>query len=404
MRICQIMDGLPTAANGGAGVGAFHLVAHIPEPCLVLTRAAEAYPELPRHVRLVPLPARVSTTPPALRRRIFGAPGAGPLPTVRLQAAMGGRFLRHHAWSLVFALREMRRFGPDLLVCHQLQRLLYGVAGKHLLGGKLVVYIRGAAELEAVRRLPLLRILLRVPDRVVAVSPEMARRLRRLVRPDRIWLTSTALDTHTFHDWGRPRPPQIVTIANFKWMKGHGDLLAAFSTVRRRLPDHRLVVVGDGEERPRILAAIEQLGLADHVVLTGVLPRADVVRVLNESRLFVLASTFEGLPRALLEALACGTPAVVTDACNAEGIIDATGLSVPPRDPDALAGAMTTLLTDAALWQRCAARGPGVAAAYDDAVVAARDHRMYRVVVSGRASASPPREEPGTGWVSATDR
>lgn len=395
MRICQIVDGLPTEVNGSGGVGAFHLVEHIPEPCLVITRVVGECPPLPQHVEVVPLPGRASRTPPALRRRIFGSAAPGPLPRARLQAAMAGRVLRYQTRSVAVALRAMRRFRPDLIVCHQLQRLLYGVAGKRLLGCRLVLYIRGAAELEALQRLPLLRVLLPIPDRVVAVSPEIARRLRSLVRVDRIWLTSTAVDTRTFNNWGRPRAPQIVTIANFKWMKGYGDLLAAASRVLQRFPDHRLVIVGDGEERPHILELIDRLKLTRHVVVAGVLSRGDVVRVLNESRVFVLASIFEGLPRALLEALACGTPAVVTDACNAEGIIDATGLSVPARDPGALSRAMTTLLADGGLWQRCSASGPRVAAAYDGARVAAHDYEMYREVLGGSATAFPPRRSSG---------
>jgi glycosyltransferase involved in cell wall biosynthesis len=385
MRICQIVDGLPTEGNASGGVGAFHLIEHIPEPCLVITRAAAAYPPLPDRVQLVPLPGHGSTTPPVLRRRLFGPPTASRVSAALLQTAMAGRVLRYHTRSLTIALRAMRRFRPALLVCHQLQRLVYGVAGKRILGCRLVVYVRGAAELEALRRLPLLRALLQVSDRVVAVSPEIARRLHGVVPADRIWLTSTAVDTRTFHDGGRARRPQLVTIANFKWMKGYGDLLVAASRVLQWLPDHRLVIVGDGEERSSILETIDRLQLVGQVVLSGTLPRHDVVRVLNESRVFVLASIFEGLPRALLEAVACGTPAVVTDACNAEGIIDTTGLTVPARDPDALAQAMKTLLVDRGLWQRCSQNGPRVAAAYDGARVAARDHAMYREVLDGAA-------------------
>jgi glycosyltransferase involved in cell wall biosynthesis len=87
--------------------------------------------------------------------------------------------------------------------------------------------------------------------------------------------------------------------------------------------------------------------------------------------------------------VACGTPAVVTDACNAEGIIETTGLSVPARDPGALAGAVTTLLHDDGLWERCSRSGPRVAAGYDAALVAARDHAMYRRLVGDPAGATP---------------
>jgi glycosyltransferase involved in cell wall biosynthesis len=374
MRICQIVDGLAMAR---------HLFERIPEPCLLLTRQADAYPPLPGHVQLVPLRLSTSTTPPALRRRIFARQAVGLLATLQLQAVLTGRTLAQHAYGLATALRAMRHFRPDVVVCHQLKLLPYGIAAQRLFGCRLVSYVHGIAEIEALKTLPVLSALLRRADRAVALSAPMARRLREVVPADRVWVTSMGVDPAVFTNRGQPRRRQIVCVAHFKWMKGHTYLLEAAARVFARMPDHRLVLVGDGEERPRIVEHIARLGLGEHVVLAGRLSGPQIVDVLNESRLFVLPSTSEGLPRALLEAIACGTPAVVTDACNADGIIDSTGLTVPARDPLALAEAMTTALTHTSLWQRCSDNGPGVAARYDWAIVAARDYAMLRMLCSG---------------------
>jgi glycosyltransferase involved in cell wall biosynthesis len=91
-----------------------------------------------------------------------------------------------------------------------------------------------------------------------------------------------------------------------------------------------------------------------------------------------MASLHEGLPKALLEAIACGTPAVITDGCNAEDIIEQTGLMVPAEDSQALAGAIVALLEETVRWEKCSQNGPAVARRYDWRAVAARDYNTYR--------------------------
>jgi glycosyltransferase involved in cell wall biosynthesis len=382
MRICRVLQSLPSDASPGGNIGIYRLAQDIPEPCLLLARAADAYPPLPPHVRLVPLQLRDTTMPAALRAGVF-RDGCGVLARGRVQALLVARMLRYHGRAIAMALGEVRRFRPDLLVCHSLQRLIYGVVIRALLRCKLVLYLHNTSEVDALRKLPLLRLLLRIPDRVAAVSPEIARQLTAWLPDDRIWVTSTGVDTEFFCNWQLPRRRQLVTIAHLKWTKGYLYLLAAVERVFAQFPDYRLLIVGDGDERERIVTEVRRRGLQDHVILTGILQRDDIVRVLNESRLFVLASIHEGLPKALLEAVACGTPAVVTHQCNAEGIIETTGVSVPASDPVALADAISALLTDEARWQSCSDSGPAVAARYDWSCVAARDHALYQTLLGG---------------------
>jgi len=85
---------------------------------------------------------------------------------------------------------------------------------------------------------------------------------------------------------------------------------------------------------------------------------------LNESRVLVSSSITEGLPKALLEGMACGLPVVVTDVGDCGLVAEGAGLVVPPRDPRALADGILTLLNDRSLWQSCSLRGQQKAKAY----------------------------------------
>jgi glycosyltransferase involved in cell wall biosynthesis len=113
------------------------------------------------------------------------------------------------------------------------------------------------------------------------------------------------------HPWFKPgQPPVLVAVGRLQQQKDYPMLLQAFAQVRRSQPA-RLLILGEGKERPTLEALIKELDLEDDVGLPGFVmnPYAYLAR----ASLFVLSSRWEGLPTVLIEALCCGTPAVSTD-------------------------------------------------------------------------------------------
>lgn len=149
-------------------------------------------------------------------------------------------------------------------------------------------------------------------------------------------------------------------------------LLEAMARLRERAPRLHLVIAGQGTLRPTLEAQTAALGLGDRVTFAGV--RLDLPDVLRVVDLFVLSSTWEGLPMVILEAMAAGCPIVSTAVGGVpSAITDGTsGLLVPPRDPDALALAMERLAADPALRQRLAEEAQAVFAARYGASAMAR--------------------------------
>ena len=155
----------------------------------------------------------------------------------------------------------------------------------------------------------------------------------------------------------------VGTVGTLNPRKAQLDLLQAIARVREDHPRVRLVIVGEprgpeGEAyAERLLAYVKDAGLQAHVIFTGW--RTDVSRILRCLDVFVLPSLNEGLPRAILEAMAVGLPVVATRAGgNAELVRDGeTGLLVPPADVAALAGAIARLLADPELALRMGRRG-----------------------------------------------
>lgn len=178
-------------------------------------------------------------------------------------------------------------------------------------------------------------------------------------------------------------PEEFVfgTVANFRAQKDHPNLLAAARLLADRDVPVRIVVVGQGPLEAETRALHASLGLGDRVILTG--RRDDAVAVMAACDAFVMASNNEGLPVAIMEALALGLPVVSTAVGGIpEAITDGTdGILVPARDPEALATALTRIVEDPALRARLAAGAAAAGDRYDIRTTTARLEAIYREVL-----------------------
>jgi glycosyltransferase involved in cell wall biosynthesis len=147
------------------------------------------------------------------------------------------------------------------------------------------------------------------------------------------------------HPWYAPGgPPVILGVGRLTRQKDFFTLVRAFAELRRRRCA-RLIILGEGEDRPALEALVAELGLHDDVSLPGF--RDDAPAYMAGSALFVLSSAWEGLPTVLIEALAAGTPVVSTDCPSGPREIlqeGRLGALVPIADAPALASAMERAL------------------------------------------------------------
>lgn len=142
------------------------------------------------------------------------------------------------------------------------------------------------------------------------------------------------------------RQKTIVSAGRLNRQKHFSLLISAFSQIAQQFPDWSLTIFGEGYTRPELEEQIAQSGLQDRVSLPGNV--TDIADRLQSAGMFVLASDFEGMPNALMEAMALGLPCISTD-CPVGGpryLIRSgeNGLLIPVNDVQALANAMQTLL------------------------------------------------------------
>jgi glycosyltransferase involved in cell wall biosynthesis len=129
--------------------------------------------------------------------------------------------------------------------------------------------------------------------------------------------------------------------------KGHMVLLQAMAELRRRHVDVSVTFVGDGVLRGTFEAEVARLGLDDSVCFTGLIDADCVVDMVAKYDLFVLPSYQEGMPRAMLEAMAVGTPVVASNVGGIREVLGETSM-VPPGDVGALAARIELLVRDGA--------------------------------------------------------
>jgi glycosyltransferase involved in cell wall biosynthesis len=130
--------------------------------------------------------------------------------------------------------------------------------------------------------------------------------------------------------------------------KGIRFLLEAAAQLKPQFPDLKVVLAGDGFERPELVRLADQLGIAADVTFLGWVPNSDLPPYYRAAAVSVIPSLEEGFGIPAAEAMGCEVPVVASDAGGLPEVVEngVTGLVVPRGDADALARAIQTLLTD----------------------------------------------------------
>jgi glycosyltransferase involved in cell wall biosynthesis len=202
------------------------------------------------------------------------------------------------------------------------------------------------------------KLLLNAFDKIVVVTEALKDDvLRYVVGKEKVLVINNGVDGHRFspsrsEDSVKRRlgiegnEKVIGTVGRLSPEKGHVYLLKAFEKIVLKVPDARLVIVGTGPLRQDLESKVKALGLDERVLFLGA--RKDVPQLLNAMDVFVLPSIFEGMPVALLEAMACARPIVATDVGSIPRLIQdqRTGLLVKAKDVRGLVAAIMSFLKE----------------------------------------------------------
>lgn len=164
---------------------------------------------------------------------------------------------------------------------------------------------------------------------------------------DRIHVVRCGLDLDAFDAGeGFPQNGDLVCVGRIIPAKAQVLLIEALACVVPRHPELRLILIGDGEDRPAVEARVAALGLGDHVVFAGWASGSEVRAALLRARALVLPSLAEGLPIVIMESFALGRPVLTTDAFGMPELVDAScGWLARPGDMDSLVQCLDDMMS-----------------------------------------------------------
>jgi glycosyltransferase involved in cell wall biosynthesis len=369
LRVCRVLPAYPHSGLPGGGLPAYYLSKYIEVPTLHLARKigrGKAWP-LPDHVSV-----KFLSHPDVI---------VGNRKGIDQTVARGVKALGQ--W--VFALKSLiyiSRFRPTLVHIHSLLPVPLLVLVKRLLGLPVIVTFHGT-EFVYFERSCILRRMARFADIICYVSPHMEKSLKKYFSKKRIEYTPNGVDLDLFRPLNWERKKAILMVGNLKWEKGYGFALEAFKTVHERHQEHRLLIAGEGSLKEKLRSLAIELGIESKVDFLGTRSRDEIAALFNSSELFLLSSVSEGMPKVLLEALACGTPVVCTDVGACKAVLNGKGgLVVPPEDGEKLFQAIEKVLSDRNLQKKLSTEGRRIAEQYNWCSVAKKVEGIYRSMKS----------------------
>ena len=242
------------------------------------------------------------------------------------------------------------------------------------------------------------RLSTRRANHLIAISSNTARDLTRFfaIPSERISVIFPGVDAvyrpvrakSVLADFRRQRnlPPKfILFVGTLEPRKNLLTLLRAYAQFRRQTgTGHKLVLGGGlGWLYQPIFAAVEELDLRDDVMFPGFIPDEELPLWYNAADIFVYPSLYEGFGLPPLEAMACGTPTIVSDASSLPEVVGDAALVVNPYSPDEWAAALSSLCNDAQLRAALASRGLKRARGFSWTRMARETIKVYQNVLAG---------------------
>ena len=247
---------------------------------------------------------------------------------------------------------------------------------------------------------PILAALVGWPSHALAASKEIARVALDLAPGARVEAITNGVDTDRF----APVPPslaprngerRIVVPRRLVRKNGVEYLIRAVPEILGRVPGARLVLVGDGPERPALEALARRTGTGNAVEFLGARPHEEMPGLLCSGEIAVFPSLMEATSVAALEAMACERPVVATAVGGLTEIVNAgVGALVRPGDPSALAEGVVRLLEDSGLADMGKRARERVVARWSNAQLVGRHLEIYEDLLAGR-DVREPRPEAG---------
>lgn len=248
--------------------------------------------------------------------------------------------------SIVYRMRKSL-FEVNVIHCHSIHYAISSLILGWFLGIPTVLSI-GGTDIKRASRLKIYSRILKRFDSVVHVAKSQEKLIQEVLPKVTKLHISNGVDSKIFFDKKIPRKKQIISVGNIRWQKGYEYLMDAANLFLTQYDDYELVVIGQGsQESVDILKQRLTKSLRARVKFVGVKTQKEVNHMMNSSKLLVLPSVSEGLPKVLIESQAAGLPIVATDVGDCAEIVLNSGIIVECEDAIAISDAICSMIENA---------------------------------------------------------
>jgi glycosyltransferase involved in cell wall biosynthesis len=317
-----------------------------------------------------------------------------------------------HSWVLLFNHFFEKRVGqlaktygkPDLIHVHDWLTVSAGVSAKHLLRTPIVMTFHSTESSRSQSKTPESAMVEGLEwwgsfeaSGVIAVSSWMRTEVISQFKlpPEKVHEIPNGVDVEKFskpvdvqavrNRWNvEPGAKLITAVGRLTSQKGFDDLIRAYPEIRRKIPKSRLLVVGDGYMRGELESLAETERVRGYTTFAGFVSESDLIDAIKSSDVVAVPSRFEPFGIIALEAMAGGSPLVVSRVGGLAEIVEdgVDGLEVDPNNPALLAKAAIRLLSDHELASRLAARAKEKVKAFNWESPASRTLEVYKSAMS----------------------
>ena len=343
MKICRVSQTYPTTTNEGKGLHAYHISNLIKFPTLIITKYyKEKYLKPEDHIELKKI-KYIQYPFPSNKKYIF-----------KYILAIITYILGQIEFSIK-SIKYIKNFKPDIIHLQSPHAFLIGLYGKYI-GAKVVVTFHGS-DLRRVSKNKLFMILLKKFDSFYYVSNDMKPILEKYFPNKEVLYTPSGVDTDFFNDVCNlpQREEVLLAVGNIRWQKDYPTMIKAFNLIYAKYPNYKLKIIGsiiEKKELKKINNLIKKYKLEKCIEFLGYKNKCEIREYMSKSKLLLLSSITEGMPKVILESFSCKLPVIATDVGECRLIINNSGVVVEKLNFEELAKNVNNLLADEVLYKK----------------------------------------------------
>lgn len=226
--------------------------------------------------------------------------------------------------NILFIIRK-KKIQFSIIHVHSINYILTGIILKKLYKAKLFLNL-GGTDFYRMKKYNIFNFIIKRVDNIFTVSKKITNEFKKNGDGNKCVYTSNGIEKNIFENLNLHKEKQFVAVGNLRWQKNYIKMIKAFNIFLKKRSGFKLIIIGEGEEKENILKAIKNLNLSQKVILLGYQKHNKIAKIINQSKVFLMSSKSEGMPKSLMEAIACGTPVISTDVGDCKYISKNCGI------------------------------------------------------------------------------